>query len=444
MTPETSASPCSRIKRAKKLVLALLIVIVALFVVIRFVSSDAEDNSGGEDAETELYPDGELLAMLKDKMDASGMEIGEFAARSLSEDDAALAVSLVSENRQSLLREVWEEMAREKRIVLDEYSMPFAYKIFGKEPADGRSLYISMHGGGATAAEENDQQWRNQIDLYSPAEGVYFAPRAAVNDWNMWFLPHVDLLLDIIIQTSVAALGVNPDKVYLMGYSAGGDGVYRLGPRLADRWAAASMMAGHPGEVSPVTLRNIGFMVWMGENDSAYNRNDEARKFGQLMDGLQAEEGDGYIHETRIVRGKGHWMDGADKAAVPWMAQFRRNPLPEKVIWLQDDVPHNSFYWLRVPSSEAENGKLAIVERTGNTFTVISNDYGSLSIGLNDAMIDFESPVRVIVDGEVIFDKKVRRNAAAICMSVRDRYDPGLMFSAYITLAAGTVSEYPN
>ena len=30
---------------------------------------------------------------------------------------------------------------------------------------------------------------------------------------------------------------VNPNKVYLLGYSAGGDGVYQLAPRMANRWA---------------------------------------------------------------------------------------------------------------------------------------------------------------------------------------------------------------
>jgi poly(3-hydroxybutyrate) depolymerase len=44
--------------------------------------------------------------------------------------------------------------------------------------------------------------------------------------------------------------GVNPDKVYLLGYPAGGDGVWQLAPRMADRFAAAAMMAGHPNGAS--------------------------------------------------------------------------------------------------------------------------------------------------------------------------------------------------
>ncbi|MEM7298333.1 MAG: hypothetical protein AAF391_08720 [Bacteroidota bacterium] len=53
-----------------------------------------------------------------------------------------------------------------------------------------------------------------------------------------------------------------------MGYSAGGDGVYQLAPRMADSLAAAAMMAGHPNDASPLGLRNIGFTLHMGGKDA--------------------------------------------------------------------------------------------------------------------------------------------------------------------------------
>ena len=59
--------------------------------------------------------------------------------------------------------------------------MPFYYQTFGDEPSDGRSLFISLHGGGATTAAGNDQQYENQKHLYditmNTLEGVYLAPR---------------------------------------------------------------------------------------------------------------------------------------------------------------------------------------------------------------------------------------------------------------------------
>lgn len=63
------------------------------------------------------------------------------------------------------------------------------------------------------------------------------------------------------------------NKVYILGYSAGGDGIYYLAPRLADYWAAATMCAGHPNGAKPYNLRNIGFGLLVGGLDHAYNRN---------------------------------------------------------------------------------------------------------------------------------------------------------------------------
>ena len=55
---------------------------------------------------------------------------------------------------------------KDKKIVMGQYTMPIWWKIYGEEPAGGRSLYISLHGGGGTTAEMNDGQWENQKKLY--------------------------------------------------------------------------------------------------------------------------------------------------------------------------------------------------------------------------------------------------------------------------------------
>ncbi|MDR0836499.1 MAG: alpha/beta hydrolase [Tannerella sp.] len=358
----------------------------------------------------------------------------KFANANISKEEATSASALIYQYIQQEIKKQWEPEWLEKKITSGNYVMPFDYKIFGEEPADGRSLYISMHGGGKSPAAVNDRQWKNQIGLYTPKEGVYLAPRSAVNDWNMWFQPHVDSLFDKIIRTAIVELNVNPNKVYVMGYSAGGDGAYRMAPRMADRWAAASMMAGHPGDVSPVNLRNTPFMIWMGEKDRAYDRNLLAPKFGQWLDGLQQEDPKGYIHETHIVEGKGHWMDHADTLAVPWMAQYVRNPYPLKVVWRQDNAPHETFYWLSVRIEEAKKENTVIVERSNNTFTILQNDYHTLTIGVNDTMIDFSKPVKIIVNGKVIFNKKLTRKIKTIFDSLEKRKDPSLVFSAYLTV----------
>jgi poly(3-hydroxybutyrate) depolymerase len=365
---------------------------------------------------------------------AGNIEEQRFARARLSREEAREAAAILYRHANETFKKERGGEWHEKKLVHGRRVMPFDYRVFGEKPADGRSLYISMHGGGNTRREINDGQWRNQIRLYTPAEGVYVAPRAAVDDWNMWFQPHVDTLFAALVRLAVVEMEVNPDKVYLMGYSAGGDGVYRLAPRLADRWAAAAMMAGHPGDASPLNLRNISFTSWVGANDRAYNRHSEVPRFGRLLDSLAAADTGGYRHETRVIAGKGHWMDRQDTVAVAWMAASRRDPLPRKVAWRQDDTPRDDFYWLSVPLEEARPGARLVVEREGNTFTLLESDYSRVTIALNDAMIDFSRPVTVIAGGKVVFKKRVTRSITELHRSVEKRGDPGLLFSARVTV----------
>ena len=142
---------------------------------------------------------------------------------------------------------------------------------------------------------------------------------------------------------------MNPDRVYVLGYSAGGDGVYQIGPRMADRWAAAAMMAGHPNGVSLLSLRNVPFALQVGANDCGLQ--PQQGRQGIRRATRQAAEGrpEGLRNFVKIHEGKGHWMDLEDKAALPWMAKFSRDPVPERVVWKQTGTPHERSYWLAVP-----------------------------------------------------------------------------------------------
>lgn len=360
----------------------------------------------------------------------------KFAQKALTAEEATAAFNLIYAAKAKEVSEELSEQWKNKCLLYEDLKLKFDYRIYGECPADGRSMYISMHGGGNAPARVNDQQWRNQIRLYTPAEGVYLAPRAAVDDWDMWAKPHLDTLFLKLIQIAVLEQNVNPDKVYITGYSAGGDGTWRMAPRMADTWAASAMMAGHPGDVKLVNLRNTPFQIWMGEKDGAYDRNKNAVIQGAIMDSLQKNDPEGYIHETHIVEGVGHWMNRADTAAIPWMAQFKRNPFPKKVVWRQDGYcAHTDFYWLQVNKEEASvRNKTVVIEYNDNVFTITRNDYQNLTIKLNDSMIDFSKPVIVIENGKQIFKKKVKRTMADIYSSLEDRMDKSMNFCGHITL----------
>lgn len=359
----------------------------------------------------------------------------EFSKISLCKDDAVRAGDLLWKDHMGMIRETRSEEMKSKSISLGGKTMKFDFIVFGEKPKNGRSLFISMHGGGGAPPKVNESQWRNQMRLYKPKEGIYLCPRAPTDTWNLWHQSHIDPLFDRLIENLIIFEGVDPERVYLMGYSAGGDGVYQLAPRMCDRFAAAAMMAGHPNESSPLGLRNLPFALQVGANDGSYGRNKVAAVWGTKLVDLRDDDPKGYDHFVKIHEGKGHWMNLEDSVAVPWMAKRTRNPLPEKIVWKQDDVTHGRSYWVALPGAEIKARQLIIVSREGQQFNVDKADgIGTLCILLNDEMIDFAEPVTVRFGGKKVHEGKVSRSIAAISRTMIERGDPGLIFSAILNV----------
>ena len=148
-----------------------------------------------------------------------------FANKSLSKKEAKEASELLYADAQKQFAARYNEQWEQRELKFQDHSMPFFYNVFGEKPEDGRALFLSLHGGGGTAPEVNDRQYNNQKHLYDKTmedlEGVYLAMRAPTNTWNMWHQDDIDDFINILIQMAVIKEGVNPNKVYLLGYSAG-------------------------------------------------------------------------------------------------------------------------------------------------------------------------------------------------------------------------------
>ena len=341
----------------------------------------------------------------------------------LSKEDAKKTLTDLWSKHKSLLRKERAKEINAKKITIGGKTLRYAQKVFGSAPKEGRSLWISLHGGGSAPASVNDQQWQNQIQLYQPKEGYYVAPRAPTDSWNMWFQAHITSLFDRLIENFVVKNRVNPNKVYVMGYSAGGDGVYQIGPRMADRWAAASMMAGHPNDAQPDNLRNIGFGVFMGGNDSSYNRNGMAEKWKGLLAKLKKGDPGGYDHRVRIYPGLGHWMQLKDAEALPWMAKFTRNPWPEKVIWRQDGVTQTRFYWLGVTRSDHAKGRRIEANVKGQTISLTTRQTSRVTVRLSDTLVDLDQALTVKFNGREKFRGTVDRLKSQMSESLMERAD---------------------
>jgi hypothetical protein len=357
------------------------------------------------------------------------------ATATLTRDEAAGAKQLLWEDHVAEIKDTRRKEWDEQAITIGGHTLKLLEKTFGQKPKDGWNLFISMHGGGNAPPAVNDQQWQNQIKLYKPKDSLYIAPRAPTNTWNLWHEDHIDPLFRRLIEDAIVLGDVNPNRVYIMGYSAGGDGVYQLAPRMADSLAAASMMAGHPNDSSPLGLRDLPFTIHVGALDDGYGRNAKAAEWAGKLDALQKDDPDGYVHVVKLHEGRAHWMNLEDSVAVNWMLKFTRNPLPTKVVWMQGNAVHDRFYWLATPIDLAKKGQLVIVSRSGQTFNIEKVEgLESVTILLNDAMADLDQPIVITKDGRELFKGIVNRNVAEMKSTLADRGDPDLVFCAKKTV----------
>jgi hypothetical protein len=203
---------------------------------------------------------------------------------------------------------------------------------------------------------------------------------------------------------------------------------------MADRFAAAAMMAGHPNDATQVSLRNLPFALFMGGDDAAYGRNAVAWQKAYLLAELQAGDPAGYTHLVRIYPNLGHWMQRRDAEALPWMAGFQRKPWPTKVAWVQDDVLSSRFYWLALPDGAAAFGQRIAAEVEGQTIRLATVGVRRIRLRLDDRLLDLDRPIRVQHLGKSIFEGRLERTAAAIARSLAERFDPPTAATAEIEL----------
>jgi hypothetical protein len=193
-------------------------------------------------------------------------------------------------------------------------------------------------------------------------------------------------------------------------------------------------MAGHPNDAQPLSLRNIGFTIHVGALDTSYDRNLVAQEWSDQLDQLAAADPGGYPHVVQIHAGKPHWMDLEDAVAVPWMAEFTRDPTPAKVVWYQDDVPHTRFYWLAVEAAQAKAKAEVRATLTGQAIALESSHVPLIKVRLSDSMLDLDQPVTVTTNGTERWSGTVSRTIAVLAKTLEERGDPRLVFAAEVAV----------
>ncbi len=319
----------------------------------------------------------------------------------------------------------------------EQYHSPYVVKTVGTRPANGWPLFIAMHGGGGAPKEVNDSQWKHMQIYYKdhPEAGgyLYLALRAPNDSWNGFYDDYVYPLIDNLVRQFRLFGDIDPDKVFIMGYSHGGYGAYAIGPKMPDRFAAihASAAAATDGESTPKTLRTTQFTAMVGELDTLYGRCERNQRFQAEVEQLRAGRTDIYPVTVTIVAGNGH-TGLPDRDKIKDLYPTVRNPVPQEVSWLMTDSVVQDFFWLRVPQPAKQQEIFATCRN--NRFAIkASENLSAATLWLDSRLIDFNQPVHIEVNGSAT-TRRFGSSLKTFCDTLARRGDPEFAFSASFTL----------
>lgn len=440
-------------------------------------ASDEEIAEGGSAAESSSAENaGEGGSSAKEGREAEGTEGEEPWVNPYTMPDSLKSEEDIVNARNY----IWEEHLNQVRsdetraaelegqaMTFGEATMKYGFSVKGEPDENGYPLYIALHGGGGSDTPDlNDDQWQQMMTYYqtSVVNGIYVNPRGVRDTWDCHFNPESYPLYDRLIENLIAFYDVDPNRVYLMGFSAGGDGVYGITSKMADRFAAANMSAGHPNGLSLWNLYNMPLLIQVGELDDAYDRNVIDAQYGLLLDEYHETLGGGYEHAAYIHKDKGHnfsdngdgnqrviediagWLETGespvievDTNAVRFLEQYVRDPLPERVVWdftqRADERQGASFYWLQADKRRKDGMIVASYDKETNSINVEQCSVsGKVTFLLNNDMLDLFAPITVNTPDGNSTEMTVTPDIDLLYETTEERGDYNYQFAAKITI----------
>jgi len=355
---------------------------------------------------------------------------------------------LLADNEDTVRRAAWSaylaapihaDMKKDfetNQVRFKEHLGPYAVRKVGTRPEKGWPLIIAMHGGGNTPKAVNDSQWKAMQKYYRDQPSVtgyqYLALRAPNDTWNGFYDEYVPPLVMNLIRQFLVLGDVDPDKVYLIGYSHGGYGAFYIGPKIPDRFAAVHCSAAAPtdGTISPLSLRNTRFTFMIGENDNAYGRRERCEKFNDAIQSLKEQNQGEFPVEMEFKKGYGHG-GLPDKDKIKEMYPFTRNAVPRHLSWEMTDAVLTDFFWL----SAVKPAKGQSIEATirDNTVEITTRNAKEFALSFDSRLVAFDKPLQIALDGKTQ-SVKVRPSFATLCRSILQRGDPELACTCAVHL----------
>lgn len=278
--------------------------------------------------------------------------------------------------------------------------------------------------------------WNSAADAFLRTGYIVVSPDAV----DTWWSAASERVFVALLDEVLTSLNVDPNRVFLTGFSNGGTGAFRFATLWPDRLAAAASLEGggifaHDGKPPlPGGAGKLPLLFVHGDRDQVLSPRLTIDTVVELERAIH-----GAAVETRILKGRGHDVVlGRDEGlTLAFFAGRRRDPFPRDLVFELDDLRAPRRYWAevlekrgghaRVEGHIAEDGRIEL--RTRNVTR--------LRLLLRRELLPLDKPVRVVLDGREVASSPVSEDCALLQRSWRETRDPFRAHSAEIVVVPG-------
>jgi len=372
--------------------------------------------------------------------------------------DPNLWNAVINELRNDRTRQ--NEMNSKSIACQKNQSLKWYEKVVGNAGQYGYALFICLHGGGQGSQQMNDSQWKDIIPFESGGfqnGTIAVACRGITNTWNLHFVDESFPAITRLIEDYIIFRGVDPNRVYLMGFSAGGDGTYSLSQRIPHLLAACSPQAGHPNGVSTINICNCPIYLAAGEKDSAFKRNEVCVEYYKKIMGQNGKYLGNYVAKVEVVGGSGHsfqcWktprksffngsrsLSQTNETAFTFMYSHTRNPYPTDISLdvktfltkLRNYYTQrgNTFYNIEVGKNTSDMIQVQI-NYNNNVITV--KEGTNFKLNLISSLFRRGNVVSVVAGGKTT-QYRLQQDANYAKNNMKLFCDPNYGFDSYVTV----------
>jgi len=304
----------------------------------------------------------------------------------------------------------------------------FHYSVYVPADYDPEELYpclIELSGGNGFS----ESIFLQAINIV-PDNYILVSPDA---DYGMWWGDDQIRMFEDLLDRIVQDYAVDPDRIYLHGFSNGGIATFLYGFRHPDRLAAVASMEGDSRHADgsrgvetemSLNMRNSPILILHGDRDNVISIEPNRKLVEFLNRNL-------IPHKYIELQGVGHSVTFGTyhKKVMDFFRKHKRNPAPKKLNLVVDDMKYNRNFWVRVEEKVDPLERAQVnAEIKKNLFVLKTKNVKKISLLLNDFHYEDGTEYEIKLNKKTIFKGFLKLDPGLLLESLRTENDVARLY----------------